>query len=492
LHFGEKKMLKKIEEHPKFENFLLPFDGKLNGSNRWVKLAGMIPWEELEKIYGSKMSKTMGRPGLTARIAIGSLLIKHKLNLSDEETVEQISENPYLQYFLGYEEFKQELPFDPSMLSHFRKRLNFSEATEVNELLTKLMSSQKKSKEEESDDDDSDDENGEKKSGKLLIDATVAPADMKYPTDLELLNEAREKSEKLIDTLHDPKDKKKKPRTYRQKARKEYLSVAKRKNRSAKFVRKALKKQVGYLKRNIKHIDKFLEGGKILCPKNIELLRILKKVLFQQSEMLNSGRKSVEDRIVSISQPHVRPIVRGKAGAKTEFGAKISVSVVDGMTYVDRISWDAYNESQDLISQVESYKKRFGFYPESVHADRIYATRDNRRFLSEKGIRLSAPPLGRPRENISDAEKKQRRQDEIDRIPVEGKFGNGKRKYSLDRIYAKLKSTSETWIMLIIIVMNLDKCLAKLFGRLFYIFLYFIKALKTIKCQASGDGWIYQ
>jgi hypothetical protein len=137
-----------------------------------------------------------------------------------------------------------------------------------------------------------------------------------------------------------------------------------------------------------------------------------------------------------------------------------------------------------LISQVESYKERFGFYPESVHADRIYATRDNRRFLSEKGIRLSAPPLGRSRENISDAEKKQRRQDEIDRIPVEGKCGNGKRKYSLNRIYAKLKNTSETWIMLIIIVMNMDKCQAKLFWRLFFMFTYFIKALKPIKYQA--------
>jgi hypothetical protein len=99
-----------------------------------------------------------------------------------------------------------------------------------------------------------------------------------------------------------------------------------------------LKKQVGYLKRNIKNIEKFLEGGKVLSPKNIELLRVLKKVLSQQSEMLNSDRKSVADRIVSISQPHVRPIVRSKAGAKTEFGAKISVNVVDGMTYVDRIS----------------------------------------------------------------------------------------------------------------------------------------------------------
>ena len=72
----------------------------------------------------------------------------------------------------------------------------------------------------------------------------------------------------------------------------------------------------------------------------------------------------------------MRPIVRGKAGTPVELGAKISVSVVDGFTYVDRISWDVYHESQDLIGQVESYRQRFGCYPISVHADKIYRTRE--------------------------------------------------------------------------------------------------------------------
>lgn len=481
-------MLRKVENHPKFENFLLPFDGKLNGDNRWIKLAEMIPWDELEDIYGKNMSADFGRPGINARVAIGTLLIKHKLKLTDEETIEQLSENPYLQFFLGYEEFKQEKLFDPTMLVHFRKRLNFADANEMNELLTKLMTARRTENAPKPDSKNNNDDNDKSSggnSGKLLIDATVAPADIKYPTDLDLLNEAREKSEKLIDKLHDPAAGRKKPRTYREIARKEYIAIAKRKNKSTKKIRKAVKKQTGYLKRNLNHIRKLLENGKELSEKDLSLLEVLSKVHAQQSEMLKNGKRSVENRIVSISQPHVRPMVRGKAGAKTEFGAKISVSVVDGLVYLDKLSWDAYNEGQDLISQVEKYQEKFGHYPESVHADKIYANRENRRYLSERDIRLSAPPLGRPRKDTPESVKRQRRRDEIDRIPVEGKFGNGKRKYSLDRIYAKLKETGETWIALIIIVMNLDK-ISRILSRLILKLSFIMKFTMMLKYKTCN------
>lgn len=476
-------MLRKMKKHPKFENFLLPFDGKLNGSNRWVKLAEMIPWDELENIYGKSMSEDFGRPGINARVAIGTLLIKHKLKFTDEETIEQLSENPYLQFFLGYEEFRQEKLFDPTMLVHFRKRLNFAAANEMNEVLTKLLTVRKPEKAEQSSGNNNNDDNDQSSggnSGKLLIDATVAPADIKYPTDLDLLNEAREKSEKLIDKLHDSESGKKKPRTYREIARKEYLSIAKRKNKAAKMIRKAMKKQAGFLKRNLNHIKQLLRQGNELNEKDSALVEILRKVQFQQSEMLKNGKRSVENRIVSISQPHVRPIVRGKAGAKTEFGAKISVSVVDGLVYLAKLSWDAYNEGQDMISQVEKYKEKFGHYPESVHADKIYANRENRRYLAQKNIRLSAPPLGRPRKDTPEKVKQQQRLDEIDRIPVEGKFGNAKRKYSLDRIYAKLKETGETWIVLIIIVMNLDK-LSRILSRLIFKLSFIMKVTMILE-----------
>jgi len=180
----------------------------------------------------------------------------------------------------------------------------------------------------------------------------------------------------------------------------------------------------------------------------------------------------ISGRIVSISQPHVRPIVRGKASAPVEFGAKISASVVDGAVFLDRLDWAPYNESGDLIAQVNSYKNRFGCYPESVHCDTIYRTRGNRAFCKKHSIRMSGPPLGRPPkktpENTQELrdKKRQQQQDERDRIPIEGKFGQGKRRFGLDLIMAKLANTSETAIAITFIVMNLEKWLKKLFFAL--------------------------
>jgi len=454
-----------MDKEGRFENFLLPFDGKLKKDNRWVKLADAIPWEELEEIYGKKFSPKMGRPGLNARIAVGALIIKHKQNLTDEETVEQIMENPYLQYFLGYEEFLEEAPFDSSTLVYFRARFELEDVNAINELLVKVLSRTKKP----SSGKDDNDEPGGGNSGKLLIDATAVPADIKYPTDLDLLNTAREKTELLIDELHEEcKTTGKKPRTYRRTARRDYLRIAKKRKVKKNILRAAIRKQLSYLGRNLNNIDKMLAKPDCgLDKKSKEFLDVLRTVYKQQEEMFRERKHSVANRIVSISQPHVRPIVRGKSSAPVEFGAKISVSVADGIAYLDHLSWDAFNESADLAPQVEKFKERFGHYPASVHADKIYGTRENRKFLAEKNIKFSGAPLGRPKVGVSIEEKLEQRQAELDRIPIEGKFGNAKRRFSLDRILAKLKNTAETWIGFIFIVMNLGTLEARSFLRLF-------------------------
>jgi SAM-dependent methyltransferase len=108
---------------------------------------------------------------------------------------------------------------------------------------------------------------------------------------------------------------------------------------------------------------------------------VIQHLLEQQETMYKKKSHQVEDRIVSIHQPHVRPIVRGKAKAKTEFGAKINISLLDGYARVDHFHWDAFNEGQDLQAQVERFRKLTGKYPELVQVDKIYLTRENRRFL---------------------------------------------------------------------------------------------------------------
>lgn len=464
-------MYRKEDAHQlKFENFYLPFGGKLRRDNRWVILADQIPWDQIEDAYGELFCDDNGCPAKSARLALGALLIKERLGISDRETVAQISENPYLQYFLGLMEYQDQPSFDPSMMTHFRKRFDKDILADINESIVQGAMDeavpQEVSGERDSHTDSANDGNDPpSNSGKLIADATCTPADIAYPTDLSLVNEAREKSEAMIDAMHTPFiGIRKKPRTYCQKARKAYLTVAKQKKPGARKIRKAIGQQLRYLKRNLGHIDRMAEEGLLvyLDKRLYRLLLVIKELYRQQQWMYETRTHSIADRLVSLYQPQVRPIVRGKAKSSVEFGAKVSISLVDGFSFVDKIGWDAYNESCDLIEQIKLYHQRFGCYPESVHVDQIYRTRENRTFCKKHGIRLSGPPLGRPSEDAAllKEQKKLQYQDECDRNAVEGKFGQGKRRFSLGRIMTKLAGTSEVSILISFIVMNLEKILA--------------------------------
>ena len=148
----------------------------------------------------------------------------------------------------------------------------------------------------------------------------------------------------------------------------------------------------------------------------------------------------------------------GKQKAATEFGAKISASEVDGMTRVEHISWDNFNESIDLKLQVRMFKETYGYYPELLLADRIYLNRNNRKWLKEKGIRMVGKPLGRPpKVNQTAYHKRKIRKEQNQRNLIEGKFGQGKNTYGLNNIQAKRSDTSKSWIGAIFFVMNIQK-----------------------------------
>ncbi len=473
-------MYRKNNHHQlKFENFYLPFGGHLRSDNRWIILAGQISWHQIEQAYGELFSEDNGCPAKSARMALGALLIKERLGTSDRETVEQITENPYLQYFLGLMEYQDAPPFDHSMMTHFRKRFDKEMLRDINESIVEGVIKGSDNSEvvpsgvkDKSSNDNVN--NPPSNKGKMIVDATCTPADIAYPTDVSLLNEAREKSEEIIDAMHEPfVGVRRKPRTYRQKARKAYLVVAKQKKPGYKKIRRTIGQQLRYLKRNLGHIDRMAEEGslKYLSKRLYRLLLVIKELYRQQLWMYENRTHSISDRIVSLYQPHVRPIVRGKAKSPVEFGAKVSISLVNGFSFVEKIGWDAYNESCDLIEQIGAYHNRFGFYPESVHVDKIYRTKENRRFCKKHGIRLSGPPLGRPpvEADVLREQKKLQHQDEVDRIAVEGKFGQGKRRFSLARVMTKLAGTSEVVIMVSFIVMNLEKILTEIGSFLLFL-----------------------
>ena len=174
--------------------------------------------------------------------------------------------------------------------------------------------------------------------------------------------------------------------------------------------------------------------------------------------MYQGQTHSVENRIVNIYQPYVRPIVWGKDKTQVEFGAKLGVSIQNGYARINTLSWEAYNESTDLKKQVEDYKRLNGYYPKVVFTDKIYGNHENRRWLKELGIRHSGKPLGRPSaKSQTPYQKRKYKQEQGLRNAVEGKFGQGKNGYNLSRIRARAARTSESWIAAIFFVMNLVK-----------------------------------
>ena len=429
-------------------DFQQPMGMKLREDNRWVKKAQIIPWRKIEGRSAALFPSNSGNVAKPLRLALGALIIQQEYGYSDEELTLQIQENPYLQYFCGYSCFDDSKPpFDASLMVHFRKRITPEVLAEINEMIIQ----------ESQDDKDDDDDNN---SGTMIVDATCAPSQIRYPQDVSLLNEARENAEKFVDLLHDSSDGKK-PRTYRKKARKDYLEYARSRKHTTKMTRKAIGKQLGYLRRDLSYIDTMLGQGKTLNVREMQRLNTIRSIYEQQKYMYDNRTHTVPDRIVSVSQPFVRPIVRGKAGKPVEFGMKLDISVVDGWTRLEYHSFDAYNEATKLQEMIEGFRVREGHYPSRVLADKIYRNRENLRFCKERGIRLSGPALGRPKKGEV-RNKTQDYRDECERVEVERRFSLSKRKCGMGLVTAKLQETAEHVIAMSILLLNLRRAYSAL------------------------------
>ena len=470
-----------------FDGFKTPFDHNLNRKNRWVVLAALLPWDKLAGEYAKKLNPSLGRYGIDIRVVLGAMIIKHKEKLSDRGTVLAIEENIYMQYFCGYSSFCPHCPFDASLFVELRKRIGHDAYKKLNSHVINTyeeLTGKKKAKKtnhaktdrpvgeskmknknehenqvEQSGRSITSEEQTPKKKGKLKLDATVADQYIKYPTDVNLLNESREQTERMIDKLCKILSWPKKPRIYRRIARKSYLNLAKKKRKTKTEIRRAIKAQLQYLKRNIKVINKMLDEQRWpLTKRDQRIFWVIQLIYSQQKEMYDNKTNRCDNRIVNIYQPYVRPIVRGKDKTKVEFGAKLSVSEFDGMCEVDQIHWEATHEAGDLPEQVEAYKNQHGHYPEVVIVDRLYLNRDNRKWLKSRSIRYSGKPLGRPPKIEKTAyQKRKEKKEQASRNHIEGKFGQAKNGYNLNKIRARLKETSESWICGIFFIMNLTR-----------------------------------
>ena len=370
---------------------------QLNPKNRWVVKAATIPWDAIEERYAELFPSNRGVPAKPLRMALGSLIIQKQIGCFDRELVEQITKNPYFQYFIGLPGYQMEPPFVPSLLVEFRKRLTADIMVDINEMILDYNSP-----DDPGDDDpngsppggNSEESSSKNNFGTLMLDATCAPQNIEYPQDINLLNQSREDLERIIDEI-----------CY----------------------------AYNYVRRDLRYIDEFLAQDLEFEPKQLERIAIIRKISEQQDYMYCNNTHTVPERIVSISQPYIRPIVRGKAKDPTEFGAKLDLSIDNGFARIEKLSFDPYNESEVLIGAIEQYYKRNGHYPERVLADKIYRTRDNLAYCKLHGIRLSGPALGRPKKDPT-ADKNVEYCDAVDRIEVERAFSLAKRSFGLGLI----------------------------------------------------------
>ena len=465
---------RKEQQNDMFEDATLFGGMRLDPQNKWVRMSQLVPWEGFEERYAVRFANPhTGNPAKPARMAIASLIIKQRYTFSDLDTVDEIRENPYLQYFPGFPAYSYALPFDPSTMTWFRERVTPEMLAEANDYITgrKTHDDKDESETPPASGEGSTDTDEERHEGTLILDATCCPQNIRFPTDVSLLNEGRGLLEKMIDTAHEAcATDGKKPRTYRDLARRDWLRYAKDRKPTRNKLRKAIRKQLGYIWRDLKHMNAILANHPdVLSGKQLEQYTVIQTLYAQQKEMFRKGTRRVENRIVSIHQPWVRPIVRGKTAAPTEFGAKVELSMSNGYARIEEIRWDAYNEGTTLKASVERYRKDTGKYPERILADKIFRNRENLTWCKERGVRLNGPRLGRPpKDQVQYLEERElERRESGERNEIEGCIGVCKRRYGLDLVTMRLKHTSEVAIHVAILTRNLFKRVRALFQFLF-------------------------
>jgi transposase, IS5 family len=461
------------------EVFITPFEIRQDKENRWIKLCNFLSWDARASNYYLVMSAYLGAPVIDFRFVIGAMIIKHKLKLEDRETIETIKESINIQYFLCLKEYIYKAVFDRSLFTFLRYHLDADMFDAVTRQIILTSEGNYKAANKDLDENDNiftpvnltttkaEPPNSEEKvtkgnKGKLIADATVADQMIAYPSDLSLLAKSREVYKRLIDVLCKILMIVDKPRTYRGLARKQYLIVAEKKHKTIREQHNAIGQQLRYLKRNLKSINGLLDKPPQICfplkARDQKIFWVLQHIYVQQFKMYKEQIHSVDNRILNIHQPLVRPIVRGKDKAQVEFGAKLGVSIQNGYTRINTLSWYAYNGSSDLKKQVEDYFRLNSYYPKVIITHKIYGNQENRKWLKDFGIVYYGKPLGRPSANHKTPYRQRKYGEEQGmRNDVEGKFGQGKNGYNLSKIRARVARTSESRIAAIFFVMNLIK-----------------------------------
>ena len=284
----------------------------------------------------------------------------------------------------------------------------------------------------------------------MYTDATCYESEMRYPTDQKLLWECVEKGYDLMCKasrqlgIH-------RPRTKFLDVEKANLTYRKQRKHTKAQTRKITRRLLdllGKILREMRKMDREHEAAKLFTDREKQTIDIITKAYRQQCNHFQSGdaRESIPNRIVSVSKPYVRPIVRGKETKNVEFGAKCNNILVDGISFIERLSFNAFNEGARLPHCIKMHRRLFGVDAKKIGGDTSYAGTANRDLCKELKIQTSFVKRGKPFKEMNEKDFVRQELARVRATAMEGSFGTQKEHYSMRRIKARRKETEILYI----------------------------------------------
>ena len=428
--------------------FVVP---KLDENHELIKISKTIDWANLSDKLAQFYCPDNGRPTKPSRAKVGLLILKHLYRFSDDDVIDLIRRDLYAQYLCDVS-FSEAIKFiHPASLVKFRKKIGLKGIKLIEE---EVLNSLKRAK--------------LLKGRKLASEATVVPSNIAYPTDVSLLEKARQKAAQYLGKVKGLGAKT--YRTYKRAAKKIFVQYQKIRCHTIKSRKKAQKQIRQFSQRNIRQLEEAVNNVKLsikntgleainsadkakkqFIEKAQEFLDTASKILTQQKDIYQA--LPVKERIVSVHQPHIRPMVRGKYPVNVEFGPKILLNLKNNFLFLEHLSFNNTSDSQLLDTSLKGYKGRFGFFPTQLAADRGFWPKENRQLAENYNIKKiaienkgkSSYLKGKPfRERLRRL-----------RCSIEAKISLAKRKYGLSRACYNIQNGEEIWVRLGLIAMNL-------------------------------------
>ena len=401
------------------------------------RMKKVLPLRQMAETFGlvnkRQVPKRGAKPYFTPEGKVALMFLKTYTQLSAPKLTEQLNGNIHYQIFCGIRIDPEEPLTNYKLIDDIAKEL--ADKLKIQRLQDVLAEAWKPYM---------------KDLDTMYTDATCYESEMRYPTDQKLLWECVKKTYKIMCEVSGRMGVHR-PRTKYLDVEKACLSYRKQRKHSNTQTRKMTRRLLNLLGKILKEIRRMERGcdvPELLTVKEKSLVDIITKVYRQQRNHFDSGdrRESIPDRIVSVSKPYVRPIVRGKEVKSVEFGAKCNNIMVDGISFIEKMSFNAFNEGTRLQHCVKMHRRLFGVDVKKIGGDASYAGTDNRGFCKENGIQTSFVKRGRPTQEKKEQDYVRQELARVRATAMEGSFGIQKEHYAMRRIKARKKETEILYI----------------------------------------------